>query len=290
MRSATLFLASVLFCTALAVAQQSECASVARKNDGIVLTANFWDPVYSLSKTLADLYGVSVSVESPEWSFPCDAEDVALSDPQFSAQHHNTHDLVMKPHIVRIHFSAAGDAPPRDVHRLLLELASSANKALPYAYRLDSRAGDYALVPTKTRNSAGELEEVRPLLDHRVKISPGVRPIAEHAKLMADELSRQTGLHITCCQGFIAGVPWGQAVVPFQADDERARDVLRQLIQLEQRENAVAGARHPPYNHWMVECDGTGSPWCAIEVRGIFGAECREFAGSTSSGNPSAKQ
>ena len=295
MRPPVLILAGLLFCSALAGAQKSECASVTRSNGEVVLTADSWDPVYALSATLADRYGVSVSVEGPQWAFPGDAEDVAVADPQFSAQHHNVHYLVMKPHIVQIRFSAVGGAAPADIHGLLLQLANSANKVLPYAYRLDLQDGEYVLVPTKTRNSAGELEEVQPLLDRHVSISPDSRPIAEHAKLMADELSRQTGLHISCCQSMVAGVPWGRAVVPFQADDEPAREVLRRLIRLEQRENAEAAstrraAWHSPYDHWAARCDGTGDPWCVIEVRGTFGGECREGVRLPSKGTSSATQ
>jgi hypothetical protein len=294
MRPPFLILAGLLFCSGLAGAQESECASVTRSNGEVLLTADLWDPVYSLTATLADRYGVSVSVESPQWAFPGDAEDVAVADPQFSAQHHDVHYLVMKPHVVQIRFSAAGDASPTDLHGLLLQLANSANKALPYAYRLDVQDGEYALVPTKTRNSAGELEEVQPLLDRHVSISSDSRPIAEHAKLMADELSRQTGMHISCCQAMVAGVPWGRAVVPFQADNEPAREVLRRLIRLEQRENAEASSRHAswhsPYNHWMVRCDGTGAPWCFIEVRGTFGDECRGSVRPSSKGTSPATQ
>jgi hypothetical protein len=295
MRPPVLILAGFLFCSVLAGAQKSECASVTRSNGEVVLTADSWDPVYALSATLADHYGISVSVESPQWAFPGDAEDVAVADPQFSAQHDNVHYLVMKPHVVQIRFAAAGDEAPTDLHGLLLQLANSANKALPYAYRLDLQDGEYVLAPTKTRNSAGELEPVQPLLDRHVSISPDSRPIAEHAKLMADELSRQTGLHISCCQAMVAGVPWGRAVIPFQADDEPAREVLRKLIRLEQRENAEAasnrrGAWHSPYDHWTVRCDGTGDPWCFIEVRGTFGGECREGAKLSSKGTSSATQ
>src|SRR5215831_13090023 len=81
---------------------------------------------------------------------------------------------------------------PDDVARLLLQVADAANKEMPYGYRLDARGGDYALVSVTTRNSAGELENVLPLLDRKVTIPLGTRMIVEHAKLMADELSKQT--------------------------------------------------------------------------------------------------
>jgi len=293
MRTPALILAGFLFYSMLAGAQSSECASVTRSGDEVILTADSWDPVHALAATLADRYGIRVSVESPQWAFPVDAEDVAIVDPQFSAQHNNVHYLMMKPHVVQIHFSPVGDAAPADLHGVMLQLVESANKVLPYAYRLDLQNGTYVLVPTKTRNSAGQLEEVQPLLDRHVTISHDSRPIATHAKLMADELSRQTGLHISCCQAMVAGVPWGRAVVPFQADDEPARGVLRRLIRLEQMENAEASNRHtawhPAYDDWTVRCDGTGAPWCFIEVRGTFGEECRDRSGAFLNGSAGRK-
>jgi hypothetical protein len=74
---------------------------------------------------------------------------------------------------------------------------------MPYGYRLDVSGGDYALVPTRTRISNGDLEDLLPLLDRNVTIPLGTRRIAEYANLMADELSKQTGLHIGCCQSVI---------------------------------------------------------------------------------------
>ncbi len=35
-----------------------------------------------MGRSLADRYGINVSVESPKWSFPFDTEDVAIADPQ----------------------------------------------------------------------------------------------------------------------------------------------------------------------------------------------------------------
>jgi hypothetical protein len=56
-----------------------------RKTDKeVILAADSWDPVLTISDTLAERYGVSVSIESPQWAFPNDMEDVAIADPQFS--------------------------------------------------------------------------------------------------------------------------------------------------------------------------------------------------------------
>jgi hypothetical protein len=139
---------------------------------------------------------------------------------------------------------------------------------MPYEYRLDVSGSDYALVPTRTRNSNGNLEDLLPLLDRKVTISPGTRSIAEHANLMADELSKQTGLRIGCCQSLVAGIPWGMAEVRFEADHKPAREVLKSLILIEQQTNDQASGTHADFDHWVVRCDGTGVPFCFIEVEG----------------------
>src|SRR5256884_9591091 len=81
----------------------------------------------------------------------------------------------------------------------------------------------------------GDLEDFLPLLDRNVTIPLGTRRIAEYANLMTDELSKQTGLHIGCCQRLVAGVPWGMAKVRFEADNKPAREVLKWLILSEQQ-------------------------------------------------------
>jgi len=275
MRLLTFIFVAIQLCTALAAGQNSDCASVSQSDKEVVLTAKSWDPVYAIGATLAERYGINISVESPQWAFPGDTEDVAIADPQFSAQHRNAHYLIMKRHTVEVGFSPVGNPAPNDVSRLLSQVVEAANKEMPYFYRLDAHNNEYVLVPTRTRTSAGELENVQPLLDRHVSLPAASRPIAEHARIMADQLSEQTGLNISCCQTLVAGVPWGLAEVPFQADNEPARDVLRKLIRLEQQENSQAPNRHPDYDHWTVRCDGTGAPWCFIEVQGRLAHRCR---------------
>ena len=274
MRLLAFILVAVQLCATLAAAQSSDCASVSRIDKHVVLRANSWDPVYDLAATLVYRYGINVSVESPQWAFPGDTEDVAIADPQFSAQHENIHYLIMKRHAVEVRFPAV-DATPNDVSGLLLQVAEAANKEMPYFYRVDAHDNQYVLVPTRTLTSAGELKDVQPLLDRHVSISAASRTIAEHARLLADHLSEKTGLNISCCQMLVSGVPWGLAKVSFRADDEPAREVLRRLIRLEQQENSQAPNRHPNYDHWTVSCDGSGAPWCFIEVRGRLAHQCR---------------
>jgi len=91
---------------------------------------------------------------------------------------------------------------------------------------------------------------------------------------MANDLAEQTGLHIGCCQWLVAGVPWGMAEVRFEAEYKPAREVLKSLILIEQQANSQASSRHPDYDHWVVRCDGTGAPWCFIEVEGMFSSGC----------------
>jgi hypothetical protein len=231
--------------------------------------------VLAIARTLADHYGISVSIESPKWAFPRDTEDVAVADPVFSVQHGNVHYRIMKRHVVQVRFSALGNGLPNDVPGLLRQVADAANKEMPYAYRLDVSGNDYALVPTRTRNSKGELEDVQPLLGRHVTIPPGTRSIAEHAKLMADQLGQQKGLHVSCCQSFGAGIPWGLVKVAFEADDKPAQEILKSLIQIEEQANSEAPNRHPDFDHWTVSCDVTGAPWCFIEVASKFTSRCR---------------
>ena len=60
------------------------------------------------------------------------------------------------------------------------------------------------------------------------------------------------------------------AKLRFEADNKPAREVLKWLILTEQQANSQASSGHPNYDHWVVRCDGTGAPWCFIEVEGKF--------------------
>lgn len=274
MRGFVFLLAGLVVTSLIGGAQNPDCASFKENGDEVTLRAESWDAVRAIGLALARRYGIKVSVEAPKWAFPGDTEDVAVADPAFSEQHGNIHYEIMKHHVIEVRFSTSGNGQPNDVPALLRQVADAANREMPYGYRLDENGDDYALVPTRTRNSNGDLEDVVPLLDRHVTIPLGTRTIAEHASLMADELSRQTGLHIGCCQMFVAGVPWGTAKVSFEADNKPAREVLKSLILLEEQGNSLASARHPTYDHWVVSCDGTGAPWCFIEVVGRFSSWC----------------
>jgi hypothetical protein len=274
MRAYVCVLACLLMCTAFAEAQSSDCASISRRGDAISVTANSWDPLQKMSRTLADTYGIRVSVEDPKWAFPGDTEDVAVADPEYSATHGNIHYGVMRRHEIQVRFSTHATDAPANVAGVVQQLATEANSKMPYGYRVDVDRNIYNLVPTTTRGADGNVEHVEPLLDRHVTIPRGIRVISEHAKIMADQLSEQTGLHVSCCQSLVAGVPWGSARVTFEAVNLPARDVLISLISFEQQANSEASARHPEYDFWSVRCDGTGAPWCFIEVEAKFMARC----------------
>ena len=64
------------------------------------------------------------------------------------------------------------------------------------------------------------------------------------------------------------------AKVRFEADNKPAREVLKRLILTEQQANSQTSSWHPDYDHWVVHCDGTGAPWCFIEVEARYSARC----------------
>lgn len=92
--------------------------------------------------------------------------------------------------------------------------------------------------------------------------------------MMANDLSKQTGLHVSCCQSVVAGIPWRIEKLAFEAHDKPAREVLRALLHAEDDANSAAPNRHGAYEHYHVGCDGTGAPWCAIQVEGRFSGSC----------------
>lgn len=76
---------------------------------------------------------------------------------------------------------------------------------------------------------------------------------------MAEALSEQTGLRVSCCQTAVAGIPWGQALAPFEAHDEPARYVLKRLIRL-------AAGNQPAREFWLERSDPSPANWCFINL------------------------
>jgi hypothetical protein len=151
-------------------------------------------------------------------------------------------------------FRTGPEGKPADVRSLVEELRQVANARTGFAYRLEEDDGVWTLVATRAPDAQGRFHEFAPLLDRHVTIPLGTRPVVESAKLMAEELSRQTGMHIGCCQSFVAGVPWGLETILFGAHDEPARQVLLRLTRAT-----------PGRFNWHTAC-GPGVDWCFINL------------------------
>ncbi|MBZ5630813.1 MAG: hypothetical protein LAO06_18310 [Acidobacteriia bacterium] len=207
----------------------------------MTMVADTWRPLHAVAATLADRFGILISAEDPD---------------QYE----------LKRRRLEIHFRAPEHETPNNVPALLQQVADAANAHSPYAYRLDREGEFAALVPTRTRNVAGEMVERVPLLDRHITIPAGTRRIAEVGNMLAKQLSAQTGLHVACCQTFVAGIPWGMAEVSFEARDEPARKALERLIRLEQQSTNPSSIYY-----WALSCD---SHYCFIDVQRRFSGRC----------------
>ena len=262
-------LAAALFgCSLLAASQSSECAIISVKENQGTLVADSIRPLDSIAKTLAQVYGIAVSAEEPDYQFAGDLQDISQADLEWSAQHPGVHYKVSKRRRLQIDFPAQRDGAPQNIRELVQGIVQTANTQLPFGFRLDVDGEFYTFVPTRTQDAKGASIAVTPLLDRHVTILPGNRSIAASAKLMADALSAQTGMHVSCCQSFVAGIPWGMAVVSFEAQDEPARKVLERLIRLSQTASTVSSRYY-----WLLRCD---SGWCFINLEHVWGGECRD--------------
>jgi hypothetical protein len=238
-------------------AQNPEAGRVVRQGDQAVLIVDGPRPVDSAAITLAQEFGIAVSVEDPPYVFQDDLKDVTadvwrVPNPQRRV-------LIPKGGRLEIRFALKPDGSPQDLPGLLRDLVAAANSSFPFAYRLDADGTRFTLLPTRTRDALGQVMEVTPLLDRRVTIPAGTRSIAATAVLMADALSAQTGLRVNCCQGAVAGIPWGMAEVAFESNSEPARNVLMRLI------SAAARGRSDRV-FWLQRCDPLPSTSCFINL------------------------
>lgn len=165
-----------------------------------MLTVDGPRPVDSAAITLAEEFGINVSVEDPAYLFRDDVKDARTANPSRRV-------LVPRGGQLAVNFPVRADGFPEDVPGLIEILVRQANAKFPFAYRIDSIGNSYAIVPTRMRDAVGYVIETTPLLDRRVNIPLGTRTIAETASVMTAALSAQTGLRVSCCQAVIAGVP-----------------------------------------------------------------------------------
>jgi hypothetical protein len=208
------------------LAQNPEVGRIDRRGDRAVLVVEGPRPVDSAALTLAKEFGVAISVEDP----------LFVSAGNFR---------------VEIPFALNATGTPSDLPGLVRDLITAANSRLPFAYRIDAEGARLTLVPTGTKEM--------PLLDRRVTIPAGTRSVAASAGLMAEALAAQTGMRVSCCQAFVAGIPWGLQETSFGADNESARSVLRRLI-------VAASPQHADHTFWLQRCDPKPPGWCFLNL------------------------
>ena len=244
------------------VAQSPEAG---RAGAQAMLTVDGPRPVDSAAITLAEEFGINVSVEDPAYLFRDDVKDARTANPSRRV-------LVPRGGQLAVNFPVRADGFPEDVPGLIEILVRQANAKFPFAYRIDSIGNSYAIVPTRMRDAVGNVIETTPLLDRRVNIPLGTRTIAETASVMTAALSAQTGLRVSCCQAVIAGVPWGRSQIAFMAPDESARSVLTRLTEAE-----LQG--RPNHYYWLERCDPLPSNWGHDDlVQGVGSIWNRRFS------------
>jgi hypothetical protein len=223
------------------------------------LTVDSGRPLDSAAKTLARRYGILVNSEDPEYLYSDDMKDVTAEVARRIRP--GVRVFVPKGGRLEVRFPVQPSGWPRDVRGMLQALVDAANAQFPFAYRLEVAGDAYTFVPATTRDARGRVGIVPALLDRKITISRGLRSIIEHAKLMADSLSVETGFNVNCCQGVIAGYPWGMEVVDFEARDEPARSVLTRLMR-----------RVPGRYYYLERCDPITpgrETWCFIDVKAV---------------------
>ncbi|PYT31612.1 MAG: hypothetical protein DMG57_04540 [Acidobacteria bacterium] len=219
-----------------AMAQSPELPTIERHGDYAALTVNTSRPLDAIATAF------DISAEDPFYMFSGDMMDISL---EISRIKPGT--LVPKRQKLTVSYPINPDGSAKDRRKLFESIVETENAQSPFAYRLDT-VGGFFFVPTGTHDAQGRLIEVTPLLDRKVSIPLGTRMIRESAELLANDLSKQTGLQVFCCQSVVAGIPWGMETISFEANNEPARSVLKRL----------------GLNQWHVRCVMES---CVIDMR-----------------------
>jgi hypothetical protein len=250
-------LLSCLAITLAGWAQDPELGRIDISTGVAVLTVDSPRPMDSVAKTLAQGYGLVINSEDAEYLYSGDMQD--LTSETVPGVHRGLHGFVPKGGKLAVTFAVKPDGSPQDSRGLLQAAVDAANAKFPFAYRLEVEGHSYTFIPTATRDVQGRVVGIPALLDRKITIPPGTRTVIEHAKLMTDALAAQTGFHVSCCQGAIAGIPWGMDKVSFEARNEPARSVLQRLIR------SVSGQYY-----YLERCDPVSpgrETWCFINVQ-----------------------
>jgi hypothetical protein len=217
-----------------AAPRNAEDAKIERHGDTAVISVHTFRPLDAIAEELESEFGIAVSAEDPVFQFRGDMMDISPEDPRLRAG-----TLVPARWGFEVTFSINPDGSPKSAQDILASIVAEANRHSDFGWRLDKMDGVYFFVPTRTHDAQGRVVAATALLDRPVTIPPGLRRINESAELLAADLSRQTGLNVSCCEGPIGGIPWGMDQMTFSADHEPARSVLLRL-----------GLRH-----WHARCD-----------------------------------
>jgi hypothetical protein len=193
--------AALVLTSLAAAAQSSDVASIERHGDYSTISVHTFRPMDAVATALESQFGTAVGAEDPLFQFQGDMMDISVEVPKVLAG-----TLVPARWGFEVRFPVNPDGSPRDTVDLPRGIVRAANSRSEFAYRLDGEGGAFSFVPTRTHNAQGRSIAVTPLLDRLVTIPPGVRKIHESAWLMAQELSRQTGLQVSCCQTSVGGI------------------------------------------------------------------------------------
>ena len=229
----------------LLIMQNPELGRITVRGGEATLSVDYPRPLDSAVQTLVHQYGFPISCEDPPYLYSGEME--TIKDVRFP---------VPKRHQFEARFPKSSD-----VRTALEATVAAANAQLPYAFRIQKFGDGWTVIPGKAPDRSGRVIDIVPLLDRKVSFAFATRPIHEHARLMAEALSAQTGYRVSCCQGVVGGIPWGMQEAPFGANGETARIVLRELMDL-------AGGK----SFYLQRCDpvGPGQPsWCFINVIGL---------------------
>ena len=241
-------------------AQDPELGRIEISSGEAILTVDSPRPVDSAAKTLAGRYGIVINSEDPQYLYSDDMQDRTAEIARTPRP--GLRVFVPKGGRLEVRFRVKPDGSPQDLEELLQAVVDAANVQFPFSYRLEMNGDDaYTFVPTTTRDTQGRLIDLPALLDQKITIPLGTRSVIEHAKLITDALSAQTGFHVSCCQAFVAGIPWGMENVSFEARDETARSVLLRLI------SSVKGRYY-----YLERCDPVSpgrETWCFINVQAL---------------------
>ena len=224
---------------AAGLGQSPEAARVEQHGSDVRVVADSARPLDAISIALADRFGISISVEDPIWLYPGDLRDAAMENPRLRKGV-----LVPRGGLLDFGFTVGAGGSIEDVQAVMQSLLDAVNRELSLRYRLDVEKDRFTFVPIRIRDASGVMTDVVPLLDRHVTIPYATRTVAQAAVLMAEDLSKQTGLRVGCCQAFVAGIPWGMKEIEFGVENRPAREVLKHLIQSE-------GDRH----RWLLRCD-----------------------------------